>query len=134
MSFVHASSGRNLWSGNSCFYSDGGRISLSSCTVHSSSGRGVVACKGATVNIHDSVIHDSAATGFYVGKDPTRSGVSGPRGKTMARVVNCAIVRNGIGGLNGGAQVPPGHSGAYVEVRMGAGWKHTGGRGGGEGS
>ena len=68
-------------------------------TLEASSGRGVVATLGAQLTLTNCFIHDSAATGVYVGGEGTHGSVTG-----------CLVRENGTGG----AQVP----GQDSQVRM----------------
>ena len=57
----------------------------------SSSGRGVVATLGAQLSLNNCYIHDSAATGVYIGGEGTHGSIT-----------SCLVRENG----KGGAQVP----------------------------
>jgi hypothetical protein len=101
MNLIHYSEGSDIWSGNcAVFVSSSATLSLSNCSIQSSSGRGLVIVKRAKLLATQCTIHDCAATGVYVGDSGTK-----------ASIEDCNIVRNGVGGT----AVPPGHSGVYVE-------------------
>lgn len=87
LQILHYTLGNDIWSGNCAVFVDYySSLSMHNCDVQSDSGRGVVATKGGKVEIHESIIHDCAATGLYVG-DPQSVGV----------VVKSNIIRNGFG-------------------------------------
>lgn len=75
-------------------------MSFVDCDITSSSGRGVVATRGSHLLMHRCQVHDSAATGVYIGGDGS-----------FGEAVGCTIVRNG----KGGERVLRGHSGIFVD-------------------
>ncbi|GMI38501.1 hypothetical protein TeGR_g6709 [Tetraparma gracilis] len=99
VSFQHVSSGEDIWKGNAAVFVDGGNLFLADCSVQSDTGRGIVSCNEGIVKARDTVVHDSAATGVYAG------------GKSVLTLDRCNVLRNGVGG----AEIPAGHSGIYVE-------------------
>jgi hypothetical protein len=75
--------------------------------VQSASGRGMVVVRGGQLQVHDSYIHDCAATGVYVGGALSK-----------ATLLQTDIIGNGTGNRHctiGGRSVTRGHSGVYVE-------------------
>jgi hypothetical protein len=113
----HSTDGTDIWSGNCAIMVEGRqtRLDLTSCSLQSDSGRGIVAVDGATLNLHGSVIHDCAATGLYLGDSDS-----------VASVKSCNIIRNGEGSRrsepdsfdddDASERVPAGHSGMYIEA------------------
>ena len=119
---VHYSEGTDIWNGNaavqvqSAFGRNGRPVRvqrpnlpptavIDDCDITSASGRGVVTIDGAKSNISNSNIHDSAATGIYIGG----------RG-SAATMVTTDVVENGAGNArNPRGGVARGHSGVYVE-------------------
>ncbi|GMH52874.1 hypothetical protein TrST_g3851 [Triparma strigata] len=101
ISFFHCSQGDNIWTGNSTFFVSGGALHLTDCSVQSSSGRGIVSCRGGQVDLKSVLIHDCAATGVYCG------GLN-----SSVKMEACNVLRNGVGGR----EIPKGHSGLYVEA------------------
>lgn len=124
----HESQGVDLWNGNAAIFvqpsstlimDDGSNdynntllsakapaasVLLQSCSIRSTSGRGVSATGHASVQIEDCCIHDCAATGVYVA------------GETASLSVRDSdIIRNGQGNMIPGG-VRRGHSGVYVEA------------------
>ena len=75
-------------------------MSFTGCDITSSSGRGIVATRGASVTVSDCNLHDSAATGFYIGGEGTQGEIKG-----------CTVTENG----KGGERVLRGHSGVFVD-------------------
>jgi hypothetical protein len=115
---LHSTMGSDIWGGNCAVLVEGRktRLNLTSCCITSESGRGVVATSGAFLDMKESVIHDCAATGLYLGEN-----------ESMANISGCNLVRNGGGsrrpvptepGIDeeGADRVPPGHSGMYIEA------------------
>ena len=115
---LHSTDGSDIWGGNCAVMVEGrkSRLNLNSCCIQSDSGRGVVAVEGSFVEVRNSVIHDCAATGLYLGDVDSIANVSG-----------CNVIRNGGGSRreiqrNDGIledsteRVPAGHSGMYVEA------------------
>mmetsp|Transcript_24081 Transcript_24081/g.53833 ORF Transcript_24081/g.53833 Transcript_24081/m.53833 type:complete len:750 (+) Transcript_24081:583-2832(+) len=118
----HYSEGTDIWNGNaavqvqSAFGRNGRPVRaqrpnlpptavIDDCDITSASGRGVVTIDGAVSNISNSNIHDSAATGIYIGG----------RG-SVATMVTTDVVENGSGNArNPRRGVARGHSGVYVE-------------------
>ncbi|GMH72320.1 hypothetical protein TL16_g05886 [Triparma laevis f. inornata] len=101
VSFFHCSQGDNIWTGNSTFFISGGSLTLTECSVQSSSGRGIVSCRGGQVVLDSTLVHDCAATGVYCG------GLS-----SSVKMEACNVLRNGVGGR----EIPKGHSGLYIEA------------------
>jgi hypothetical protein len=117
----HSTDGADIWSGNCAVMVEGRqtRLDLTSCSLQSDSGRGIVAVDGATLHLQGSVIHDCAATGLYLGDSDS-----------VASVKCCNIVRNGEGSRrlepnsfddddaddDASERVPAGHSGMYIEA------------------
>ena len=80
-------------------------VTLDRVDVSSSSGRGIVNIDGGTVNIHNSYVHDCAATGIYVGGPGSR-----------ARIERSDVLNNGTGNrIHPRRGIPRGHSGIYLE-------------------
>jgi hypothetical protein len=117
---LHSTMGSDIWGGNCAILVEGrkSRLRLTSCSIQSESGRGVVATNGSFLEMKEgSVIHDCAATGLYLGDNDSVASISG-----------CNIIRNGGGSRrplptevdnfdgNETDRVPPGHSGVYVEA------------------
>jgi hypothetical protein len=100
VSFMHFSQGEDIWNGNCGVFVTNGNLFLNSCSVQSSTGRGIVSVKGGVIKAQGCVIHDSAATGVYAG------------GSSVCTLDECNIVRNGVGGR----EIPSGHSGVYIEA------------------
>lgn len=123
LKFVHYSEGSDIWNGNaalqiqSAFGRNGRPVrvqapsamptaNVTDCDISSLSGRGLVAIDGGISHIHNCNIHDSAATGVYVGGAGSK-----------ATMISTDVVRNGVGNTRGelGRSVARGHSGVYVE-------------------
>ena len=142
---LHSSPGIDIWSGNCVVHCDDSAcLHLHHSSLQSDSGRGVVVTGGSQLILSNSVLHDCAATGLYVGDLGTQGFVYG-----------CNIIENGFGSarhlsrerrrltdndlhseeevsssdeaehenehprtdVNSQRQrVPPGHSGMYVET------------------
>ena len=100
LSFLHSSPGEDIWNGNCAIFIASGSLFMTSCSVQSSSGRGVVCVKEGVVVARSCIVHDSAATGVYSG------------GRSVCTLDGCNIMRNGIGGRD----IPSGHSGVYIEA------------------
>jgi len=82
-------------------------VHLAQVQVSSSSGRGIVTQDDGLLCMHDSCVHDCAATGVYVG---------GPYAQALLR--DCDIVNNGTGNSHAIGGVSRRHSGIYVEKGM----------------
>lgn len=119
ISFFHNAKGNNIWVGNAVARVHGSNtlLSLTSCSLQSDSGRGVIVTRGARLWIKDSTIHNCAATGIYVGD-----------GRTSCLIQRCDIIYCGFGTRSQYIHehlsmerkpVPPGHSGIYVEGTVG---------------
>jgi len=122
LKIVHYCEGTDIWNGNAAVqvqraFGRNGRplrvdppsvpptANMEDCDVASLSGRGVVVIDGAAARIIDCNVHDSAATGVYIG---------GPG--SAASMERTDVVDNGTGNarnVRGG--VARGHSGVYVE-------------------
>jgi hypothetical protein len=115
----HKSLGIDIWNGNTAIQvqpvavSDDLMPPMASAILHqvqiqSSSGRGIVAVGGGRLHVHDSYIHDCAATGVYLGG-----------ALSQATLTQTDIVGNGTGNrpciIAGGGGIARGHSGVYVE-------------------
>lgn len=118
LQLFHSTDGVDIWGGNCAVLVEGNdnRLDLTSCSLQSDSGRGVVAVEGAILHLQGSVIHDCAATGLYLGDS-----------NSMASIKCCNIIRNGAGSRrlqqnsfhdDESERVPAGHSGCYVEAGM----------------
>ena len=84
----HSTAGADIWGGNCAVMVEGEEtcLALTSCSLQSDSGRGIVAVDGATLHLNSTVIHDCAATGLYLGDSDS-----------MASIKQCNIIRNGGG-------------------------------------
>lgn len=116
---LHSTMGSDIWGGNCAVMVEGrkSRLNLTSCCVQSESGRGVVAINGSFLDVKESVIHDCAATGLYLGDNDS-----------IASIRGCNFIRNGGGSRrpletdsdgnedDDTDRVPSGHSGMYVEA------------------
>jgi len=100
--FRHECKGSDIWNGNSAITIQGSRAQATfvNCDISSESGRGVVATRGASIKFEGCTIHDSAATGIYVGGE-----------STSGEAIGCIIKGNG----KGGGRVLRGHSGVFVD-------------------
>lgn len=123
LKFVHDCNGTDIWNGNAAVqvqraFGRNGRplrvdpssyivptLNLFDCDIVSLSGRGVVIIDGAISNIHNCNVHNSAATGVYVGGSGS-----------MATMTQTDVVDCGVGNLSTTRRgVARGHSGVYVE-------------------
>ena len=115
LTLLHYSKGTDVWNGNCAVYCHGplSQICLYECSLQSDSGRGLVVSNGATAMVIRSSIHDCAATGVYVGGQPS-----------SVHIISSNILRNGFGRrpLPDPQQerlrspgIQEGHSGLYVE-------------------
>lgn len=116
---LHSTEGSDIWGGNCAIMVEGrkSRLNITSCCIQSESGRGVVAVDGSFLQVENTVIHDCAATGLYLGDHDS-----------IANVKGCNLIRNGGGSRralrtdeDGNEEddldrVPAGHSGMYVEA------------------
>lgn len=121
LNVLHYTKGNNIWEGNTCVRVNGKNtlLSMENCTLQSDSGRGIVVTRGAQLLLRNSIIHDCAATGLYVGV------------RSFSLLQNSNIIRNGFGTRRPSSAiiaqldntgndiydnaVPPGHSGVYIE-------------------
>ena len=127
----HASPGVDIWNGNAALQIQPSpshcsthpptpvlppvRVTLTGADVSSETGRGIVLRGDAQLHIEDSLIHNCAGTGVYIGHqggdvDGERSN---DRGTCRAKILHSDICRNGLGNARGG--IPRGHSGLYIE-------------------
>mmetsp|Transcript_28796 Transcript_28796/g.61098 ORF Transcript_28796/g.61098 Transcript_28796/m.61098 type:complete len:339 (+) Transcript_28796:219-1235(+) len=122
LKILHYSEGTDIWNGNAAvqvqaaFGSNGRPLRIRppavpptanviDCDVTSLSGRGLVAIDGGVSHVRDCNLHDSAATGIYVGG-----------AGSVATMVRTDVVDNGVGNVrNPRRGVARGHSGVYVE-------------------
>jgi len=113
----HGSLGKDIWNGNSAiqiqpthglnnnsFDLPAPTVILDCVGVTSSSGRGVVNIDGGCVKISNSIIHDCAATGIYIGGLGSR-----------ATIKQSDVIYNGQGNTRNRRGIAAGHSGIYLE-------------------
>lgn len=113
----HVSFGNDIWNGNSAIQiepalglnNDSSEIpapmvTLDCVDVTSSSGRGIVNIDGGHLKISNSLIHDCAATGIYVGGSGSR-----------ATIEQSDVIYNGRGNNRHRRGIGAGHSGIYLE-------------------
>jgi len=88
LQILHSTSGVDIWGGNCALRVDGQNttLSLDRCTLQSDSGRGIVVTTGAQLFMKETVVHDCAATGLYIGDFGSH-----------AHIQRCNIIRNGGG-------------------------------------
>jgi hypothetical protein len=102
VSFLHDSSGYDIWNGNTTIRVLNATVYLTRCTVTSATGRGIVVSAGGNVYADYSVVRDCAATGVYV------------EGWCSEFIMNnCSIANNGFGGKTP-RSVGGNHSGVYI--------------------
>ena len=119
---LHYCEGTDIWNGNAAVqvqraFGRNGRplridppsnvplLNLLDCDIVSLSGRGLVIIDGGMSNIDNCNVHDSAATGVYVGGSGS-----------MATMTRTDVIDNGTGNTrNVRRGVARGHSGVYVE-------------------
>jgi len=120
--FLHYCEGTDIWNGNAAVqvqpaFGRNGRpvrpappmvaptANVVDCDITSLSGRGLVNIEGGISHVSDCNIHDSAATGLYVGG-----------AGSIATIERTDVVDNGVGNIrNPRRGVARGHSGVYVE-------------------
>jgi len=81
----------------------GATLILEKCSIHSATGRGIVATRASSVVVNAVSIEECAATGIYIGDEGTH-----------ADIYESNIISNGFGNLELG--IIPGHSGIYCEA------------------
>lgn len=121
LKFLHYCEGTDIWNGNAAVqvqaaFDGNGRpvryrppmvpptANVTDCDVTSLSGRGIVSIDGGVSRVRDCHIHDSAATGVYVGGSGS-----------LAVLERTDVVENGAGNARTSRGVARGHSGVYVE-------------------
>ncbi|KAL7467771.1 hypothetical protein ACHAXS_008013 [Conticribra weissflogii] len=121
LKILHSCMGTDIWNGNAAvqvqppFGTDGAPVriaapsvgptaNVSCCDIMSLSGRGFVNIDGGLSRIVDCNIHNSAATGIYVGGAGSR-----------ALITQTDVVENGNGDNRHNQGVARGHSGVYLE-------------------
>ena len=74
---IHDCLGKDIWNGNTAVQVEGvmSHLVMRSCDVTGRSGRGIVASRGAAMSVVDTCVHDSAATGVYVGGNGSQVGI-----------------------------------------------------------
>ncbi|KAL7540965.1 hypothetical protein ACHAXR_010524 [Thalassiosira sp. AJA248-18] len=120
--FLHYCEGTDIWNGNAAVqvqraFGRNGRplrveppsvvptVNMSDCDIISLSGRGLVIIDGAISHIDNCNVHNSAATGVYVGG-----------AGSMATMTRTDVIDNGTGNTrNTRRGIARGHSGVYVE-------------------
>jgi len=88
LQILHSSPGSDIWGGNCAVRVDGKNtmLSLECSSLQSDSGRGVVVTKGAQFIMKETIVHDCAATGLYIGDVGSHGCIQ-----------KCNIIRNGGG-------------------------------------
>jgi len=121
LKILHSCMGTDIWNGNAAvqvqppFGTDGAPVriaapsvgptaNVSCCDIMSLSGRGFVNIDGGLSRIFNCNIHNSAATGIYVGGAGSR-----------ALITQTDVVENGNGDNRHARGVARGHSGVYLE-------------------
>lgn len=121
LKFLHYCEGTDIWNGNAAIqvqraFGRNGRplhveapsvpptANVSDCDIMSLSGRGLVVIDGAISHIVNCNVHNSAATGVYVGG-----------AGSMATMTQTDVIENGSGNTRNQRGVARGHSGVYVE-------------------
>jgi len=121
LKLLHYCEGVDIWNGNAAiqvqspFAPNGRQVRIqppsvvptahvSDCDIVSFSGRGIVNIDGGISHVHKCFIHNSAATGLYLGG----------RGSKMT-MTETDVVENGNGNERNNRGVSRGHSGVYIE-------------------